>query len=84
MQILGWVRRLLTRLLSPAVLRDPSLTDWKTRPVSEPALPAAMCEHRDPTTDTAVMRLEDIRKEGQKAKDEAKATCDEVKRASTV
>lgn len=82
MQILEWVRRLLTRLLSPAILRDPSLTDRKVRSVSETALPAAMCEHRDPKTDTAVMRLEDVRKDAQKARDEAKAACDEVKKAS--
>lgn len=84
MKILGWLRDLLSRLLSPAVLRYPSLTDRKTRPPSEPALPAAMSGHRDPSTDTAVMRLDDVRKEAQKAKAEAKATCEEVKRASTV
>jgi hypothetical protein len=80
----GWMRRMLTRLLSPEVLRKELLSESKdgSRSTTSSVHFAPAPEHKDPKSDTAVIQLEDVRKEARKAINEVKDACEDVKRAT--
>jgi hypothetical protein len=80
----GWLQRLLTRLLSPEIIKGEILRSPAAGPApaaaAPPPPPLPMPAHKDPKTDTAVIRLEGVRREARKVMDEARETCESARR----
>jgi hypothetical protein len=83
--LFGWLSRLLTRLLSPDILKREILRAPAKRPelAVVPAAPHPQPKHKDPRSDTAVIMLESVRKEANKAMEEAKDVCEMARKTTS-